>query len=135
MVSEAILKRRACVERWKLRNMEYYLAQKRLLSGRPEYLARRRELYRIKREEFIREHGLPKRGRPRSCEHANYPSLRKYCDGFEERSEAGDRFCDLSECSPKEQQEWSWPCVTDPWGQAEDSLRQKGHNESRGVLL
>ena len=106
MVSEAILKKRACVERWKLRNMEYYLAQKRLLSGRPEYLARRRELYRIRREEFVRQHGLPKRGRPRSCCDANYPSLRKYCDGFEERSEAGDRFCDLSECCPTEFLEW-----------------------------
>ena len=122
MVSEAILRRRACVERWKLRNMEYYLAQKRALSGRPEYLARRREIYRIKREEFIREHGLPKRGRPRSCEHANYPSLSKKCDGFEERSEAGDRFCDLSECSAEEQQDWCGASFTHTKCQTENSF-------------
>ena len=40
---------RGCVERWKARNREYYLAQKRRLAQRPEYLQRRRELYRERR--------------------------------------------------------------------------------------
>ena len=101
MVSERVLKRRVAVERWKVRNREKYLQQKRELGHRPEYLARRRELYRIKREAFIREHGLPRRGRPPcSCTQETYPWLRKLLiDESEERSTAGDRFCDLSECS------------------------------------
>ena len=42
------LKHRACVESWKARNREHYLLQKRMLAGRPEYLQRRREMYRMK---------------------------------------------------------------------------------------
>ena len=38
-------KRRAAVERWKIKNRGYYLEQKRRLAGRPEYLAWRREKY------------------------------------------------------------------------------------------
>ena len=41
-------KHRACVEDWKARNRERYLLQKRMLAGRPEYLERRREMYRLK---------------------------------------------------------------------------------------
>ena len=37
-----VLKRRAAVERWKATHREYYLAQKRQLASRPEYLAHRR---------------------------------------------------------------------------------------------
>ena len=110
------------MERWKQRNMEYYLAQKKFLSSRPEYLARRRELYRIKRIEFILEHGLPKRGRPRSSPEANYPLLRKYIDGYEEGSEIGDRFCDLSECCPEGQQDRYWSRAASPGGSTEDSF-------------
>ena len=39
------VKRRCAVERWKLKNREYYLRQKRELAGRPEYLAHRRAMY------------------------------------------------------------------------------------------
>ena len=133
MLFETILKRRAAVESWKLRNREYYLAQKRAIASRPANLEKRRERYRVKREAFIREHGLPKRGRPRSSNRDTNPLLRKY--DFETGSEIGDRFCDLSECCPKEQQDWSWPCAADPWGQAEDPLQSEGHHKSRGVLL
>ena len=44
-------KRRNSSERWKLQNREYYLEQKRVLSHRPEYLAHRRSLYKMKQLE------------------------------------------------------------------------------------
>jgi hypothetical protein len=61
-----ILKRRQAVERWKGNNREYYLAQKRYLSARPEYLAHRRDMY-ANRQADLREQGvIPKTmGRPR----------------------------------------------------------------------
>ena len=40
---------RFAVERWKDRNRAYYLEQKRRLAQRPEYLQRRRELYKLRR--------------------------------------------------------------------------------------
>ena len=43
------MKHRASVEKWKLAHYEYYLAQKRRLAARPEYLSHRRDLYRAKR--------------------------------------------------------------------------------------
>ena len=46
---ERWVKHRAAVEIWKLRHYEYYIAQKRRLAARPEYLAHRRDLYRAKR--------------------------------------------------------------------------------------
>ena len=46
----------------KKNNMEFYLAQKRKLASRPEYLAHRRALYQQKKNEFV---GIPKKlGRP-----------------------------------------------------------------------
>ena len=42
-------KHRFAVERWKTKNRQYYLAQKRRLGQRPEYLQHRREMYRIAR--------------------------------------------------------------------------------------
>ena len=42
-------KHRDAVERWKEKNREYYLAQKRRLASRPEYLAKRRENYRVRK--------------------------------------------------------------------------------------
>ena len=42
-------KRRIAVELWKARNREYYLAQKRACAARPEYLALRRERYRLRK--------------------------------------------------------------------------------------
>ena len=134
MVSEAILKRRACMERWKLRNREYYLLQKREIAARPANLARRREMYRVKREAFIQKYGMPKRGRPRSSNRDINPSMRKYYD-FETGSENGDRFCDLSECPAEEQQDWSWPCAANPWCQTADLVQSEGHHKGRGVLL
>ena len=46
------LRRRACAERWKENNRAYYLAQKRRLAARPEYLAKRRQQHamRVARE-------------------------------------------------------------------------------------
>ena len=44
-------RRRDSTERWKLQNYAYYLEQKRVLSHRPEYLAHRRSLYKIKQLE------------------------------------------------------------------------------------
>ena len=38
-------KHRVAVERWKLANYQFYLAQKRGLAHRPEYLAHRRTMY------------------------------------------------------------------------------------------
>ena len=43
------MKHRICVENWKANNKEYYLEQKRRLAHRPEYLARRREMYALKK--------------------------------------------------------------------------------------
>ena len=40
---------RSAVEKWKENNREYYLTQKRRLAGRPEYLAKRREMYRVRK--------------------------------------------------------------------------------------
>ena len=63
--SPAVLKRRAAVESWKTRNRDYYLAQKRELASRPEYLAHRRDIYQAKKNELTRLGILPKRlGRP-----------------------------------------------------------------------
>ena len=44
-----VSKRRQAVERWKLKNREYYLEQKRRLAHRPEYLQHRRDMYKAKR--------------------------------------------------------------------------------------
>ena len=65
-VSEAILKRRAAVERWKSKNRERYLKQKRELSARPEYRAKMRAKYAAEREELKQAGILPRKmGRPR----------------------------------------------------------------------
>ncbi len=67
-----VLKRRRAVERWKATHREYYLAQKRQLASRPEYLAHRRAVYAAQQAE-LREAGiLPRRkGRPRLYEGAD----------------------------------------------------------------
>ena len=57
--------RKSSLERWKDAHREYYLAQKRRLAGRPEFLAHRREKYRAHVEELTLLGILPrKRGRP-----------------------------------------------------------------------
>jgi hypothetical protein len=65
VVPSTVLRRRATVERWKSKNREKYLDQKRRLATRPEYKAHRREMYREKVDELTRLGLLPrKRGRP-----------------------------------------------------------------------
>ena len=65
-VSEAIIKRRAAVERWKANNRERYLKQKRELSARPEYRAKMRAKYAEQQQELKDASILPRKmGRPR----------------------------------------------------------------------
>ena len=71
-----IVKRRAAVERWKAKNRDRYLEQKRQLSARPEYKARRRELYRQQVQELTELGILPRpRGRPRLYEEGSQEAL------------------------------------------------------------
>jgi hypothetical protein len=66
MVPALVLKRRAACERWKTRNRDYYLEQKRRLASRPEYLQHRREMYKARVDELKELGILPRRqGRPR----------------------------------------------------------------------
>ena len=65
-VEDAILRRRAASQRWKAKNREYYLKQKRELSARPEYRARMRQKYAEKQQELKDAGILPRKmGRPR----------------------------------------------------------------------
>ena len=65
VMSAKILQRRSACERWKQRNREYYLEQKRRLAARPEYKAHRREMYKQRVGELKQLGLLPrKRGRP-----------------------------------------------------------------------
>ena len=60
------IRRRIAVEKWKMNNREYYLAQKRELSKRPSYREKVRDRYRAKRIELIAAGLLPKKpGRPK----------------------------------------------------------------------
>ena len=71
-----IVRRRATVERWKAKNRDRYLEQKRQLSSRPEYKARRRELYRQHVQELTELGILPRpRGRPRLYEEGSQEAL------------------------------------------------------------
>ena len=65
MTPQSILNRRASVEKWKVKNREYYLQQKRELAARPSYRAKCRARYREKRD-ALKEAGLlpVKLGRP-----------------------------------------------------------------------
>ncbi len=66
MVPVAVLRRRAACERWKTRNRDYYLEQKRRLASRPEYLQHRREMYRAQVDKLKDLGILPlKQGRPK----------------------------------------------------------------------
>ena len=68
-ITDQVFKRRAAVERWKAKNREYYLKQKRELSARPEYRARMGARYH-EQQALLREAGiLPRKlGRPRLYE-------------------------------------------------------------------
>ena len=71
-VPMTVLKRRRAVERWKATHREYYLAQKRQLASRPEYLARRRAMYAAQQAELRSAGILPRpKGRPRLYEGAD----------------------------------------------------------------
>lgn len=72
-------KRRAAVERWKLKNRDYYLEQKRRLAARPEYLAKRRALYAAR----------PKGARPNLSAQETLPL--DVTENGEAESTAGDR--------------------------------------------
>ena len=43
-------KHREAVEKWKNNNREYYLMEKARLAARPEYLAKRREMYKARKK-------------------------------------------------------------------------------------
>jgi hypothetical protein len=65
VVPSTVLRRRATVERWKSKNREKYLDQKRRLANRPEYKAHRRDVYKQRTDELKMLGILPrKRGRP-----------------------------------------------------------------------
>ena len=86
-----VVKRRAAVERWKATTRERYLEQKRQLSSRPEYKARRREMYRQHAQELTQLGILPRpKGRPRLYEEGSHEAL----------EEGGTRQCAL----PREDQ-------------------------------
>ena len=71
-----VVKRRAAVEKWKAANRQVYLLQKRQLSARPEYKARRREMYRLHVQELKDLGILPRRkGRPRLYEEGSREAL------------------------------------------------------------
>ena len=47
------MKRRSAVEKWKLANYDYYLAQKRRCAHKPSYLSHRREVYRRSKKRLV----------------------------------------------------------------------------------
>ena len=61
-VPMTVLKRRFAVERWKAINRDYYLAQKRQLASRSEYLAHRRAVYAAQQAELARQAFSPEDG-------------------------------------------------------------------------
>jgi hypothetical protein len=66
------------LEKWKVANRQYYLAQKRRLAARPEYKALRRERYRAHVEELTLLGILPrKRGRPTMYEAAEATEMKR----------------------------------------------------------
>ena len=66
----SVMQKRNAGERWKQRNRQYYLEQKRRLAARPEYKAQRREMYKQKVDELKELGILPrKRGRPTMYSH------------------------------------------------------------------
>ena len=71
-------KRRLACERWKAKNREYYLEQKRQLAARPEYRAHRREVYKEKVDELKLLGILPRRrGRPTMYGHAEALEMKR----------------------------------------------------------
>ena len=73
-----VVKRRLAVEKWKAKNRDRYLEQKRTLAARPEYRAHRREMYRQHVEELTQLGVLPRpKGRPRLYEGEEAAEMRR----------------------------------------------------------
>ena len=98
-----VVKRRAAVERWKAQNRPRYLEQKRQLSARPEYKARRRELYRQQVQELTDLGILPRpKGRPRLYEEVSQEALEAR---REKGRRASARYRDKLKTSPASQKD------------------------------
>ena len=64
--SERIERRKATQKAWVARNYDFFTAQCKRLATRPEYQARRREIYSGKRQMLLESGFVPRpRGRPR----------------------------------------------------------------------
>ena len=107
-VSLRVLKRRQAVERWKEKNRDRYLEQKRRLAARPEYRAHRREMYRQQVDELAELGILPRpKGRPRLYEGAEALEMRRE---RARRASARYRLKKISQSTEKDEQSTS----TDP---------------------
>jgi hypothetical protein len=82
-----VMSHRRAVERWKVKNREYYLVQKRFLAHRPEYLAHRRRCYHL-RQAMVRTHHS---AMEKEEEENDEPASCNPTDG---------RRCDCSKCDP-----------------------------------
>ena len=103
-----VLKRRQAVERWKEKNRDRYLEQKRRLAARPEYRAHRREMYRQQVDELAELGILPRpKGRPRLYEGAEALEMRRE---RARRASARYRLKKISQSTEKDEQSTS----TDP---------------------
>ena len=106
-VSLRVLKRRQAVERWKATNYTYYLEQKRMLSSRPEYRARRREMYRQQVDELKELGILPRpKGRPRLYEEGSREALEARRERAR-RASARYRLKNISHSTEKDEQSTS----------------------------
>ena len=77
-VEDAILRRRAASQRWKAKNRERYLKQKRELSARPEYRAKMRAKYAEQQQELKEAGILPRKmDRPRLYEGQEAMDMRR----------------------------------------------------------
>ncbi len=105
MVPLRILKRRQAVERWKAKNRDRYLEQKRMLSARPEYRAHRREMYRLQVDELMELGFLPRpKGRPRLYDGAEAVEMRRE---RARRASAHYRLKKISQSTEKDEQSTS----------------------------
>ena len=100
-----VLKRRQAVERWKAKNRDRYLEQKRMLSARPEYRAHRREMYRQHVGELAELGILPRpKGRPRLYEGDEALEM---CRERARRASARYRLKKISQSTEKDEQSTS----------------------------
>ena len=87
------MQKRNAGERWKQRNREYHLEQKRRLAARPEYKAHRRDMYKQKVDELKELGILPrKRGRPTMYSYEEKLEIKRdRARGYATRSRAATR--------------------------------------------